>query len=192
MAKFVKDSSSAASPVQVTPPPLTSPVTDPALVVQEGLKLTKDAGGIMDDGVTTVNRDAPNTKHTDVDLAGHPALVNGARQIMTDPLTRQLNCAMYLLDVAKRWAHNPLGGRPVEINYTREFPEKKILYDSFDASPETNTREKVEKLIGFKHDLAHANGYRYLFQSPWNILTADELTKQLESEDAWLKTVTTK
>ena len=61
------------------------------------------------------------------------------------------------------------------VVYTREFPQAKILYDSFDQVPDP-------KLLELKRKMAHDHGYRYLYQCPGSTLTPDLLTKQLEAE----------
>lgn len=114
-------------------------------------------------------------------------MVGGMRVIQTDALARALNADCYLLDVPKPWGTNPLGGRPVPVYFTREFPGKGILYDNFETSPETNTKEKVDKLVTFKAKLANTNGFIYLYQTPWCVLTTNELDKQLATQKELLK-----
>lgn len=199
MAKFVKPSDTPSAlnsgtpipqnhvvapqqPATATTPQLTAQV-EAAMQVVEHKEVARAFEDIRDDGEKRRDTDKPSNK--DYDIASHTNQVGGMRQYMNDALTRQLNCTMYLIDVAKYWGPNPLGGRPVPVTYSREFPEIKVLYDSIGASPETNTRELVERMVAVKRDLAHANGFRYIFQHGWETLNSDNLTRQLAAEDSW-------
>lgn len=188
MAKF--DKSREAQQTQkepVTPPAASSASTDPALIVTQNNDMQRDFQDITSDTDKPKDIDKPVVK--DYDYADHANMVGGStRQFMSDGLTRQLNCTMYILDVVKDWGNNPLGGRPVPVSYSREFPEIRVLYDTFGQSPETATQEMVTKIVEFKRKLAHDHGYRYLFQHNWQVLTSDNLTKQLNDENAWLRT----
>ena len=157
--------------------------TEVVLMVSQNNEMQKEFGNINSD--TEAKKDVDKPAIRDYDFADHTNRVGGMRQFMSDGLSRQLNCTMYLLDITKEWGVNPLGGRPVPVTYAREFPEIKVLYDTFGASPETATNEMVTKLVEFKKKLAHDHGYRYLYQTAWVVLTSDELTKQLLAEDAW-------
>ena len=162
-----------------------APATEPVFIAHNNAAMAKQVGDILSDEDKKGDPDKPANR--DYDYADHTNRIGGTRQFMSDPLTRQLNCTMYILDVAKTWGRNPLGGRPAEVMYTREFPEIKVLYDSFGLSPETAKPEVVAKMIEMKRQMAHEHGFRYLFQSQWKTLTTDQLTIQLAAEDAWLK-----
>ena len=176
------------APPVVTPPP--APVDAPVLIQKNNAAMGGDLVDIMHDSQSSEDRDKPNTKHTDTDFAPNSAaFVGGKRMIQTDALARALNADCYLLDVPKDWGHNPLGGRPVSVYFTREFPGKGILYDNFESGPETSTRERVDKLVAFKMKLANEHGFIYLYQHAWVTLTTDALDKQLAEQKETLKSL---
>lgn len=109
-------------------------------------------------------------------LFNHAARIGNSRRFMTDGLCRALNTDMYLENVDKIWAKNPLGKGPDQpVRYSREFPRMAILFDKFDLMPDT-------KILDFKRKLAHDHGYKYVYETPAEILTHDRLTVLLEEQ----------
>lgn len=184
MPKFqAKAPSAPATQTAPAPTPAPAPVEEVPSMVQHSPKVAEgELQDIMSDTPVNADRDQPNTKYSDQDIAASTFMQGGRRVIQTDALARALNASCYYLDAVKPWGVNPLGGHPIPVIYTREFPEKKILYDHIGASPETNSRETVEKVVAFKKKLANDHGYVYLYQHAWCILTSTELDKQLADQ----------
>ena len=177
---------------RVTPQqPPQAAESEPVLIQKNNIAMARETEDILHDGQTSEDKDKPNVKHADMDFSRNENFVGGKRMIQTDGLSRALNADCYLIDAAKDWGVNPLGGRPVSVRFTREFPGKKILYDHFDASPEMDTKEKADKLVNFKMGMVNAHGYIYLFQHPWVTLTAEQLDKQLAEQREKLKNMET-
>lgn len=151
-------------------------VAQPVAVAAEGLK------EIAEVPTSKENDDAEMQTHPrkDYQLADHANRVNGKRELQGDIFCRQLNCTMFMVEVHKSWGPNPYGGAPVDVTYTREFPEKQILFDNFDMVPS-------EAILNLKRDMAHEHGYRYLHQYPSVPLTIQELDRQLKLEEAFFK-----
>ena len=195
MAKFEKKERAPTLPPPTPLPALPKveneapkPVTAPELVISghpQSADVAETVKNIITSDVVSKDKDDPEiTRHPtkDYELSNHTAVVRGSRQFQPDLLARHLNCTFYLLDSEKPWGDNPLGGAPVPIIYTREFPSAKILYSNFDGMP-----EDTEKRINYFREQAHKHGYRYIVQIPTRILTPEELDRQLAAEDAWLK-----
>lgn len=94
---------------------------------------------------------------------------------MTDLLCRTLDCEHYVGNAEKRWGHNPLGGMPVVVTFTREFPTKFILFDHYDSATEA-------KIIEFKKNLCNKHGFKYLYETPEKLLDHNELNRQLDEQ----------
>lgn len=179
MAKFQEKQKSYEN--QITPAPAPSAASQaPAMVVAQGIP---GAAEILKDPHSAPQRgegdDEEMLSHPtkDYDLANNAARLGGKRQFQNDIFCRQLNCTFFSIEVHKMWGANPLGGGPVPVTFTREFPEKNILYDHFEQVPS-------EHLLNYKRDLAHKHGYKYLYQYPSAPLTVQELDKQLKIEEA--------
>lgn len=173
----------APAPAQppATPQQPAPTVVDPALEIAQGMpKAAEIVQEVLSKSAKGEGDDAPITRHPtkDYEIANNASRIGGKRQFQCDIFCRQLNCTFFSIEVAKPWGENPLGGSPIDIIFTREFPEKKILYDHFEQVPS-------EKLLNYKRDQAHNHGYRYLYQYPTEPLTVERLEKQLKLEQAF-------
>lgn len=186
MAKFEKKSSESTS---TAPQPQKTQenaaekagVNDPAMVVAQSNDMVKAVGDVVVQQDPKKDDD-PITHHPtkDYEIGDNAYRINGLRQFQPDQLTRALNCTMFILDEQKLWGPNPLGGPPIPVSFTREFPEIKALYDSFDQQP-------ADELVALKRKMAHDHGYIYLCQWPGNTLNQATLDKQLADEREALK-----
>jgi len=148
---------------QETPPAgvTTNPNAADALVMPTG-----------DPEKSEPNKDKGHPK--DFLIGNHALRLGNKRRFLTDALCRALNTDFYLLEVDKQWAIDPIG-RPTTLRYTREFVSVRIMFDKFDSMPPLD-------IVKMKERLAHKNGYRYLYETPEQMLTHDELIKQLNAQ----------
>lgn len=141
-------------------------------VVSPAKETTMEFPDPRDADPTAPDVDVPSSK--DHLLNDHYFRVNNKRRFLMDGLCRALGVDMYLLEVDKFWAPNPLGrGADQPVRYTREFPTLYIMFDKFGLMPEA-------PLLELKRTLAHKHGYKYIYETPEVILTHEELTKQLD------------
>jgi hypothetical protein len=119
---------------------------------------------------------ADATTNKDHLINDHHFRIKNKRRFLMDALCRALDTDMYVLEVDKQWAPNPLGRGPlVSIRYTREFPKCHIMFDKFSVMPDP-------KILEFKQRLAHERGYRYLYETPEKLLTHERLTELLDAQ----------
>lgn len=120
--------------------------------------------------------DADTASGKDHLINDHKFRVNNKRRFLMDALCRALGTEMYLLEADKVWAPNPLGRGPkVSIRFTREFPQRLIVFDKFSVMPDP-------KILAFKQRLANENGYKYIYETPEKMLTHDRLNELLDAQ----------
>lgn len=118
--------------------------------------------------------DVPSTK--DYLLNDHKIRLGNKRRFLTDALSRALGCESYLLEVDKPWAPNPLGkGGNIAIRYTREMIGVYVLFDKFDVMPDV-------KIVELKKRFANEHGYKYVYETPAEMLTHEVLSRMLDEQ----------
>ena len=125
----------------------------------------------VDENDVDAAQDMPSPK--DHLLNDHQMRIGNKRRFLMDALCRALDTDMYLLEVDKEWAPNPLGrGGNVNVRYSREFPTIYVMFDKFMLDP-------GEQVIQLKRQLAHSHGFKYIYETPGTVLSHEELTRQL-------------
>lgn len=180
MAKFGSDNQrnkqevSTQAPTTPAPavPNVTQPVESPAASAE--ILPAPEVTMEFPDAVAKPDEDVPDMPSCkDPLINDHKHRIGNKRRFLMDALSRALGSEMYLLEVDKDWAPNPLGRGPlVAVRYSREFPTIYVLFDKFAMVP-------PPEMLAYKAKLANEHGYKYLYETPEVVLTHDRLTEFL-------------
>ncbi len=151
-----------------------APVDKQSWAQMEGPTSTHSEPAILtpeQNAIAELQEAANDAAREDFIALNHGNFLGNTRQILSDPMTRILNCTSYIGHPEKMWDFD-YKGNPRAVVFDREYPQRKILIDDF-------TYEPGDDVISKRTRMCAQHGYLYAYGTPRFVLSQDRLERQL-------------